>query len=87
MEKLDLAKKCGARIIGVNNRNLRDFTVDIDNSIFLSRLFGGKHRHRALRLLGYFLSRLFGGKHARVYGDARVYFLSRLFGGKRSDYV
>lgn len=34
-QELDLAKKCGARIIGVNNRNLRDFTVDIDNSISL----------------------------------------------------
>lgn len=27
------AKRCGARIIGVNNRNLKDFTVDINNSL------------------------------------------------------
>lgn len=27
-----LAVDCGARIIGVNNRNLKDFTVDTDNS-------------------------------------------------------
>lgn len=26
------ALECGARIIGVNNRNLKDFSVDIDNS-------------------------------------------------------
>ena len=28
----------GARIIGVNNRNLKDFTVDIQNSIRLRKL-------------------------------------------------
>lgn len=28
-----IAKECGARIIGVNNRNLKDFTVDIENSL------------------------------------------------------
>ncbi|MBP5785425.1 MAG: indole-3-glycerol-phosphate synthase TrpC, partial [Methanobrevibacter sp.] len=28
----------GAQIIGVNNRNLADFTVDIENSIRLRRL-------------------------------------------------
>lgn len=28
-----MAKRCGARIIGVNNRNLKDFTVDINNSL------------------------------------------------------
>lgn len=32
------ALKAGARLIGVNNRNLQDFTVDIGNSINLRRL-------------------------------------------------
>ena len=32
------AVKCGAEIIGVNNRNLRDFTVDLNNSIRLRNL-------------------------------------------------
>lgn len=32
------AVKCGAEIIGVNNRNLRDFTVDPNNSIRLRNL-------------------------------------------------
>lgn len=32
------ALEAGARIIGVNNRNLRDFTVDIDNSLALRKL-------------------------------------------------
>ncbi len=27
-----IAKNCGARIIGVNNRNLKNFTVDLNNS-------------------------------------------------------
>lgn len=31
------AVKAGARIVGVNNRNLKDFTVDIQNSIRLRR--------------------------------------------------
>ena len=30
--EINLAVKAGARIIGVNNRNLKDFTVDTDNS-------------------------------------------------------
>ncbi len=30
--------ECGARIVGVNNRNLKDFTVDIKNSERLRRL-------------------------------------------------
>ena len=33
-----VAVKAGARIIGVNNRNLNDFSVDTDNSIRLRRL-------------------------------------------------
>ena len=32
------ALNCGARIIGVNNRNLKDFSVDTDNSRRLRRL-------------------------------------------------
>lgn len=32
------ALKAGARIIGVNNRNLKDFTVDLNNSITLRKL-------------------------------------------------
>lgn len=34
-EEIDLAVRAGARIIGVNNRNLRDFTVDLNHSICL----------------------------------------------------
>lgn len=30
-----MAVRAGARIVGVNNRNLKDFTVDIDNSLRL----------------------------------------------------
>ncbi|MDD6734460.1 MAG: indole-3-glycerol phosphate synthase TrpC [Lachnospiraceae bacterium] len=30
--EVDMARRVGARIIGVNNRNLKDFTVDTDNS-------------------------------------------------------
>lgn len=36
--EIEMAKKAGAEIIGVNNRNLKDFTVDIDNSVRLRRL-------------------------------------------------
>lgn len=31
-EEINRAVKAGARVIGVNNRNLKDFTVDTDNS-------------------------------------------------------
>lgn len=34
-EEVERAKEIGAGIIGVNNRNLKDFTVDINNSIRL----------------------------------------------------
>lgn len=34
-EEIAIAVRAGARIIGVNNRNLKDFTVDIHNSIRL----------------------------------------------------
>lgn len=37
-EEMNSAIKAGARIIGVNNRNLKDFTVDIRNSIRLREL-------------------------------------------------
>ena len=33
-----MALNCGAKIIGVNNRNLKDFTVDINNCINLRKL-------------------------------------------------
>jgi len=36
-KELDVAIMCGARIIGVNNRNLRDFTVDPSNCLRLRR--------------------------------------------------
>jgi indole-3-glycerol phosphate synthase len=34
-EEIQTAVRAGARVIGVNNRNLKDFTVDIHNSIRL----------------------------------------------------
>ena len=34
-EEVDRCLRAGARIVGVNNRNLKDFTVDITNSIRL----------------------------------------------------
>ena len=37
-EEIKRALDAGARIIGVNNRNLKNFTVNIDNSIELCRL-------------------------------------------------
>ena len=36
--EVKLAVNCGARIIGVNNRNLRDFTIDTDNAKRLREL-------------------------------------------------
>lgn len=39
-EEINKAVRCGARIIGVNNRNLKDFTVDINNSIRLRSMIG-----------------------------------------------
>ena len=36
--EVEMALNSGARIIGVNNRNLKDFTVDIQNSIRLREL-------------------------------------------------
>ena len=37
-EEVQMAIDCGARIIGVNNRNLKDFTVDVQNSVRLRNL-------------------------------------------------
>lgn len=34
-DEVNIALECGAGIIGVNNRNLADFTVDINNSVRL----------------------------------------------------
>ena len=36
--EIEMAVKSGAGIIGVNNRNLKDFTVDINNSVRLRKL-------------------------------------------------
>lgn len=35
--EVDIAVSAGARVIGVNNRNLKDFTVDMSNSINLRK--------------------------------------------------
>ena len=37
-KEVQMAIDCGARIIGVNNRNLKDFTVDVKNSVRLRNL-------------------------------------------------
>jgi indole-3-glycerol phosphate synthase len=36
-EEIRIAVECGAKIIGVNNRNLKDFTVDPHNSVNLRK--------------------------------------------------
>lgn len=36
--EVQMAIDCGGRIIGVNNRNLKDFTVDVQNSVRLCNL-------------------------------------------------
>ena len=36
--EVDRALNCGARIVGVNNRDLRTFQVDMNNSIRLRRM-------------------------------------------------
>lgn len=40
-DEIRTALNVGAEIIGVNNRNLKDFTVDIENSISLRRCVSG----------------------------------------------
>ena len=37
-KEVEMALAAGARIVGVNNRNLKDFTVDIHNSVRLREL-------------------------------------------------
>lgn len=37
-EEVKIALEAGARVVGVNNRNLKDFTVDMNNSIRLRNL-------------------------------------------------
>ena len=37
-QEVQMAIDCGARIIGVNNRNFKDFTVDVQNSVRLRNL-------------------------------------------------
>ena len=39
-DEIERAKAAGARIIGVNNRNLKDFSVDIGHSARLRQLAG-----------------------------------------------
>ena len=41
-QEIQMALRAGAKIIGVNNRNLKDFTVDISNSIRLRELVPGE---------------------------------------------
>lgn len=36
-QEISRALSCGARILGVNNRNLKDFTVNVENSLQLRR--------------------------------------------------
>ena len=38
VEEISMALSAGAEIIGVNNRNLKDFTVDVGNSVRLRQL-------------------------------------------------
>ncbi len=39
--EIEMALRADAKIIGVNNRNLKDFTVDINNSVRLRELVPG----------------------------------------------
>ncbi len=40
-QEIGKALSCGARILGVNNRNLKDFTVHVENSLELRRYVPG----------------------------------------------
>ena len=42
-DEMQRAIDCGAKLIGVNNRNLATFEVTLDTSIELGRLAGGNH--------------------------------------------
>ena len=44
-KEVQMAIDCGARIIGVNNRNLKDFTVDVQNSVRLRNLVQDESRN------------------------------------------
>ena len=47
VDEMQRAKSCGARIIGVNNRDLRSFDVSLDVSVELARIvFGDKAAQR-----------------------------------------
>ena len=37
-DEIKTAVKAGARIIGVNNRNLKDFSIDLENAVSLRRM-------------------------------------------------
>ena len=37
-EQMDRALNCGAKIVGVNNRDLRDFTIKLDTTKRLSKM-------------------------------------------------
>ena len=49
--EVGIALECGARVIGVNNRNLKDFTVDMHNSINLRK----ERRSRTFPFFFYFI--------------------------------
>ncbi len=41
-QEIEMALRAGARVVGVNNRNLKDFTVDMHNSVQLRELVPGE---------------------------------------------
>lgn len=43
VEEYDIAKKLGAKIIGVNNRNLKTFEVDLANTAEIAAQFSAEH--------------------------------------------
>ena len=38
-KEIDMAIRCGAKVVGVNNRNLKDFTVDFENALNLRKKY------------------------------------------------